>query len=80
MSDVKLYASLKTGIQGLFRRFTEDLVQQKKPKLKDSSGFSAELLDVLRTDYIKQKQVSRSVAHHGVVESLVNVTRVTLDR
>ena len=68
MSDVKSYASLKTGIQGLFRRFTEDLVQQKTPKLKDSSGFSAELVDVLKTDYIEQTHVSRSVAGNRRVE------------
>jgi hypothetical protein len=64
MADVKLYVTLKDGIQGLFKRFTEDLVQQKTPKLKDSSQFSAVLLDVLQTDYTEQKQgvVPRNVA------------------
>jgi len=62
MSDAKLLASLKNGIRGLFERFAEDLVQQKTPKLTDSIQFAAELWDVLKTDYIEQKKVSRSVA------------------
>jgi hypothetical protein len=62
MADVKLYETLKDRIQGLFKRFTEDLVQQKTPKLNDSSQFSVVLLDVLKTDYTKQKHTN-----HGVV-------------
>lgn len=51
MDDADLYASLKGGILGLFRRFTEDLVLQKTPKLRESSQFSAELLEALEEDY-----------------------------
>ena len=52
MADVKLYKNLRGGIQGLFERFAEDLVQQKTPNLTESSRFSQELLGVLRTDYV----------------------------
>jgi hypothetical protein len=62
MADVKLYKNLKVGIKALFERFAEDLVQQKTPKLTDSSRFSEELLDVLKTNYIAQSRVLRSVA------------------
>jgi hypothetical protein len=62
MSDVKLFASLKDGIRGLFERFAEDLVRQKTPKLTASIQFAEELWDVLKTDYIEQRKVSRSVA------------------
>ena len=62
MADVKLYKNLKGGIQGLFERFAEDLVQQKTPNVTESSRFSEELLDVLKTDYIEQTRASRSVA------------------
>jgi hypothetical protein len=62
MADVKLYKNLKGGIQGLFERFAEDLVQQKTPNLTESSRFSQELLGVLRTDYVEQTRASRSAA------------------
>jgi hypothetical protein len=62
MADVKLYKNLKGGIQGLFDRFAEDLVQQKTPNVTESSRFSGELLDVLKTDYIEQTRASHSVA------------------
>ena len=68
MADVKLYKNLRGGIQGLFERFAEDLVQQKTPNLTESRRFSEELLEVLRTDYkeqtdyVEQTRASRSAA------------------